>query len=370
MQQSEMLLARGRHLARQEGWDSLVAEIQETDQARRLTPGLRLQAELLSQGAREDAVSAARSAAHDNAPERAMAAIKMLETALSDYPGSLAVTQVVVMAHVDTAEAWRGHMAQDHQSDLRANARKAHLARATELLDQFDPFQQNSALYAKARCALLSGDPNPRARLQDDYEDLIELDPRGPEHMMHFGRDLLPDHYGSWEMLDVMARRTYRQVRDIWGTGAYSWVYLGALQQNADAARRLETDLFVEGLHDILQRNHDQHVVNLLAAFTGYTLAQGDHSEANARRLADCFNWIARDHLHEIHPRIWADAPSPCQGSRPPRGLGGPPFAQGDATGHSDLGSKRALSTLAQHFEPVLSGEQRVYFRPEGIKVA
>ena len=147
---------------------------------------------------------------------------------------------------------------------------------------------------------------------------------------------------------------------DLWGAGAYTWVYLDALSVDPGAFDKLDAEYFAEGLHDILERRPDQHTVNMLAAFTGYTLSGMACDPGNRGRIASCFNWIVQDHLREVHPLVWM---------RPVSNVSHPQPQPADR----DLqkrGRVRALSSLAEHFAPQIRAGNRVLFENGGITIA
>ena len=110
---------------------------------------------------------------------------------------------------------------------------------------------------------------------------------------------------GSLERLDHEARRTMDRTSDVWGAGAYTWTYLDALTIDPDAFALLDADLFCAGLRDILDRQDDQHTVNVFAAYTGSALEPTGVNVSARMQISDCFDWIVSEHLEEIHPRVW-----------------------------------------------------------------
>jgi hypothetical protein len=207
------------------------------------------------------------------------------------------------------------------------------------------------------RCAVLEAVPNPGLRAADDFEDLIDLAPRVVDHYTALGRVMRPGACGSWAMLEHEARRTAERTRDLWGSGAYALVYIGALEVDAGAVRRLDAELMVEGLHDLLARQPGQHMANRLAAFCGLTLGGPSQPGTARRRIADCLGWIAQDHLRELHPRVWALAALPGRASD----------AAAEPRDLVRRGRIRAMSSLAEFYAPALEGGRRLIFGPEGM---
>lgn len=356
-QDAARLRARGRFLARQEDWDQLSLEIRTADNNRALTPGLHSQAAMMCEGARQDITDAIVEGVASGDPLAVQAAVASLEPLFTDLPDCPVIAHIVAMSHVEAARAWRGAAMITDLPPERHDAYTHHMAAAVRLNDRFDPFEHDTPLWALVRCAVLEADPQPHARVADDFEDLIDLDPGNPHHMLDFGNALRPVRFGSWEILDAQARRTAARTADIWGAGGYTWVYLGALVEDQGAFRRLDVELFVEGLHDILARQPSQVMANRMAALIGYRLGGRTDEGSSRRRIADCFGWIVQDHLRELHPVIWAEAPAR-------------PTAPINAEIEIErLGRERAMSTLTEFFTPALDAGRRLAIGPDDLRV-
>lgn len=353
--------ARGRFLARQDAWDDLAEEMHVADRSGQLTTGLNSVAMYLAEGARADVIEAACAACARGEPRSAQTILAAFESALSDEEEhhQPALAYVIAMAHVDMAQAWRGASPTAKLSQQRRTAFLGHMQAAVAIADRFDPFETGSILWAMLRCAVLETDVNPAARLADDYEDLIELDPRVPAHLKALGRDARPRRFGTWEVLDNEARRVAMQTADVWGVAGYAWVYMGALECDTGAFRRLDAELFCEGLHDILDRFPTQDMANRLAAFTGLTVGGPSDPGSARRRVADSLGWITQDHLRELHPAIWAEASTP--GRTVPTGSGDDILKRGRI---------RANSSLAEFYAPALDAGRRLIFTEDGMRLS
>ena len=130
--------------------------------------------------------------------------------------------------------------------------------------------------------------------------------------MRAMGNHLLPRWHGSYDQLELEARRTAARTEETWGAGGYTWVQFDAISCDAQACANLDVPFFIEGLRDILTRRPDPHTANLLAAYCASAIGQAAPSEdaAGAVRaeIADCARWIVRDHMTELHPMLWAHA--------------------------------------------------------------
>ncbi|WP_272009280.1 hypothetical protein [Roseovarius sp. ZX-A-9] len=353
---------RGLKLARQELWDQLAEAIHDADAARTATPGGESAAMLLSFGARSDVVAMAEDALFEGtAPPSS--GIDAFEAILADAPDDYARAMIVAAAHIDIGWAWR-HAPDSpltEQPDVRVDRFKAHFDRAADLLMPFSGLAENAPSLAATECALLAAQTRIERNVADDFEDLIDLDPTSPRHMRALGQTLLPSRLGDYRTLELEARRTAARTGDIWGAGAYAWVYLDALALDVGALDLLDTAFFADGLRDILARCPDQHTANLLAAFCAVSMRPQDGApQATAAvraALHGNLKWILSDHLHELHPLIWTQAlHSPGQTIRLPtrRAL----ISEGRQT---------ALRAIASIFADDISDGSSIAFSPAGM---
>lgn len=306
---------RGQFLARQDMWDDLAGEIREADRARAATPGGMPVAELLAYGARADAVQAAEHALMDGRPATdapLMQGIMGLEEVLQDTGYDPHIAVLVALTHVDIAWAWRGTGWDTIVPRLNRERCAAHFDRAAEIMLRDCADVSDSPLIASARCSLLAGRRDPGARVADDYETLIDLDPANHRHMRALGNHMLPRWFGSYGELELEARRTAARTQSVWGNGGYAWVCFDAIAADEGACAQVDVEFFLDGLRDIVAVRPEQEMVNLLAAYCAVALrnGQGISSEADLPRMqiTEAAGWLIRDHLTELHPLIWAHA--------------------------------------------------------------
>jgi hypothetical protein len=309
---------QGQFLARQERWEDLSKLVQAEDSKRSATNGGMPLAELLCQGARSDVVALAEHHLQDGSPEEArplQEAISALETILGENSGNYVIATIVALAHLDIAWAWRGAGSECNTPARNLEAFDLHCRRAVQVLDPFCGIELNSPLVLSTRCALLVGAKDAADRAADDYEDLIDLAPGHQRHIRALGHYMLPQWFGSYDALELEARRTAARTQDIWGAGAYTWAFFDALLVDPRCAQVLDVPFFLDGLRDILERCDGQHAANLFAAYTSVSIPEaalrcGDDLAAAATmaQIQKSAQWIMSNHLHELHPLIWGHA--------------------------------------------------------------
>jgi len=354
---------RGQFLARQDRWKELANEIQTADSDRLITPGGMPIADLLAYGARSDVILAAEHALMESHPPKnapMVDGIIALETVRREHPDEPIITLIVALAHIDVGWAWRGTGWESIVPTLNRTRCAAHFDRAQHLLTPLCGIELDSPIMAAARCALLAGQRDPQTRIADDYEDLIDLDPHNHRHMRALGNHLLPRWFGSYQQLELEARRTASRTQDIWGAGGYTWVCFDAIAVDAQACAIVDSDFFIDGLHDIVAARPDQAMINLLAAYCSvalqHDLGQNSVSDLPRMQIADCAKWLIRDHLTELHPMIWAHASDGFDNNSRVTSL-----ARFAARGRAD-----ALQVIADQFSDDIEKGLRVTFTPNG----
>ncbi|UOA14329.1 MULTISPECIES: hypothetical protein [Sulfitobacter] len=306
---------RAQWLVRQERWEEMAALLHDADENREMTPGGMPVAELMAFGARADVILAAEHALFDGKPASdapLMAGIEALEHVLADHSKSHVIAAIVAQAHMDIGWAWRGTGWDGDVPARNRTAFEAHFDRAEEILVPFEKDTAGSPLLAATRCALLGGSGADARMVADRYERLIDLNPENPRPMRAMGNHLLPRWHGSYDQLELEARRTAARTEETWGAGGYTWVQFDAISCDARACANLDLPFFIEGLRDILERRPDPHTANLLASYCASAIGQAAPSEDAAgevrAEIADCARWIVRDHMTELHPLLWAHA--------------------------------------------------------------
>lgn len=360
------VIERGRHLARQDLWSELSAEIQAADQARETAPdGLPI-ADLLAFGARSDVVLAAEHALSDTralSDYDLLGGISELETVLLDHPNDPMIGMVVALTHIDLAWAWRGTALDASLPPLHRSRCAAHFDRAAKILPDCRKAKPDSPAIASADCALLAGQRLSRARVADQYERLIALDPHNHRHMRAMGSHLLPRWFGSYAELEVQALRNAANTRETWGAGGYTWVQFDAIALDEQACAQLDVEYFLEGLHDIVQRKPDQQTVNLLASYCAITMQNGfgldDKADLVRTQICGAAHWLTRDHLTELHPLIWAHAANGFNNS----------VRVNSPERFAARGQRYALRAIRDLFRDELRSGTDVTFTPSGLRL-
>lgn len=354
----------GQFLARQELWSDLSSQIREADETRATAPcGLPL-ADLIAYGARADVVTATEHALSEDQNARSRALIRGLmafEALRAENRHDPYLTALVALAHIDIGWAWRSAAS---EKTLQSSQRRcaAHFDRAAALLDPIAEASRHSAFLLAAQCALHAGRKGGTMQVADAYSALIDLAPDNHRHMRTLGTQMLPRASGSYEALELEARRTAARTEATWGAGGYTWVYFDAIAIDDQACARVDTRFFLDGLRDIVQANPSQEMINLLAAYCTIALPKGLGRDLQVDvprlKIAGAADWLIRSHLSELHPLIWAHAAEGFDNSARIRCVSR--FA---ARGHAG-----ALQAIAAQFRDEIQSGQRIAFTKQGLQ--
>ncbi len=358
----------GQFLARQDRWEELTDLLLDADTERSKTPGGMPISDLLAFGARADIVHAAEHALIDGQPDNdapLLDGISALEEINQDLKTDPIMTTLVAQTHVDIAWAWRGTSFDATVPRRNREAFGAHMDRADELICGLPAeFVDNSPLASATRAGILIARPEAFQTLSDVYERLIDLDPTNYRHMRILGNYLLPRWFGSYDRLELEARRTASRTQQDWGAGAYARVQFDAIAADPRACQLVDVNFFIDGLRDIAMRRPDQPMINMLTAYCAIAMVKGygesDEADFVRTQIADCARWLIKDHLTEVHPLIWAHAAEGFDNSARVTSLSR--FA---ARGRAD-----ALRTIAEQFADDIARGLRVTFTKDGPQLA
>lgn len=353
----------GQFLARQDRWEDLSVAIHQADQNRETTSSGMLVADLLAYGARADVVRAVEHALADGKGGNSsclLTGINGLEAVRREHPNDPAIATILALAHIDIGWAWRGRGYEATVSPQNRKKFTAHFDRAAIILSPYCASDLNSPILCAAQCALLAGQSDPQLHIADKYEALINLHPQNHRHMRAMGHHLLPRWFGSYEQLELEALRTASRTQNVWGSGAYTWVYFDAIALDEKACAYVDVEYFIDGLHDIVAARPDQETVNLLTSYCTIAMRQGtglsEEADVLRTQIVDCADWLIRDHLTEVHPLIWAHAAEGFDNNARITSLSR--FA---ARGRAD-----ALHVIADQFRDEITDGQHVTFTPNG----
>lgn len=361
------LQEEGQFLARQERWQELSDRLAAADALGRSTPGGMPETELLAYGARADVVNAVEHALGEGAPwnqRQLVDGIMALEAIRRDHRSDPYLTALIACAHIDIGWLWRGPGLEETASRAHLRRCAAHFERAAALLSKVSGLGQDSAFLAAADCSLFSARQGDTLQVADAYSRLIDLAPRNHRPMRALGVQMLPRCSGSYNALELEARRTAARTQKTWGAGAYSWVYFDALATDPEVSAHVDTRFFIDGLRDILLHVPTQAMANLLSAYCAVALggAQMNGRPASTPReeIATAAEWLIRDHLREVHPLIWAHAAQGFDNNARVKSL----------RRFSARGQAQATEFIAQIFREELSRGQKIAISPDGLHMS
>ena len=303
-------LNRGQKLVRQEDWNKLGQEIRQFDEVRATTSGGSPIAEILTLGARYDVIRPLEVALRFREPEPSTEGISEFHEVMREHPNDHGVAAILAYTHIDAGWAWYNAMPHpNHAGFLKVF--QEHFALAQEVLNNFNARELSSPILAAAHCATLPRLKNADLRVINEYNELIGLDPTTPLNLRNFGRHLLLQCLGNYDVLDRQATRLREEMHDIWGSGVYAWMYIDALREDQNAFQMLDTDTFLLAILEIFERRPDQYTANAIAAFLAVTLGEYSGRQENSalrtkrQKLNEAAEYVAEEFLREIDPMPW-----------------------------------------------------------------
>lgn len=360
------LQKEGQFLARQERWQELAERLADADRNQRRTAGGMPETDLLAYGARADVVNAVEHALTEDQlcdGRQLIDGIMALEAVRKDNRDDPYLTALIAMAHIDIGWLWRGPGLEAAASKAHLRRCAAHFERAAKLLSGLPQDRRGGAFIAAADCALFAARRDETLHVADAFARLIDLAPQNHRPMRALGLQMLPRCSGSYESLELEARRTAARTEDTWGAGAYTWVYFDALATDPATADYVDTKFFIDGLKDIVQICPTQDMANLLSAYCAVSLGGAHISDAEARspraEIAKSADWLIRDHLREIHPLVWAHAGQGFDNNARITSL----------RRFSAWGQAQAMNFIAQIFRDEIAQGQIIDITAEGLRM-
>lgn len=309
LQERAELISEFEALVKNGSWGDLLGRLRGLDQRRVSTEsGTRLyEAALL--GARG---CVTRNLTDSSRMETALKGLETLKLINIAHKEDYVAAVILARALIDIAWAERGGET-GKASPQGLAAFRARFAEAEEVLEGFEPVEENSPMLAEARYLLAPGIDGGLKFLRDWYDDWADLDPTNPATLSTHSRYIMPQWYGSFEEIEREARRAVTRAKGMFGASAYAWFWLTPLSRD-DALNWVDADLFIEGVHQILSRSNDQRLANLFAAklyrlghrSRGRVKPAAKRALKTRARLAKAFEDVVRTHMREVHTMHWA----------------------------------------------------------------
>ena len=245
----------------------------------------------------------------DEMPRTALADLKAAEDELGHFLDThrrsadchvlalLAARAHLMIGEACRAEAWPEEL---HRDLWRRMAK--HFVQAGEILSDFDPLAYMSPLLAEAHYLQALGSPGGAHRLQQLFEDWIDLDPSNPliyeRHADFLADDMLVDDASIMAEADKALARTEGSL----GFGGYALFFLPLLSRRDGARSMMDDDLFASAVFDLASMSASQAEVNQAANVLAVEMNSGEGSLA----MRDMFCMIVQSQLEVIYPRLWS----------------------------------------------------------------
>lgn len=291
-------------------WISLLDRLRGVDQTRQHFASGRRYADCALAGAITPVTRHLGEPARIDAAAAALAPLTTLHIGnLNDYMPAV----ILARALIEIGWAVRGPLPPSETPREAIEAAMSYFARAEAVLDSFDPILENSPMLAEARYRLAPGVDGGVGYLRDWYEDWADLDPANPNMLATHAGYLCPDWYGDYDEVEREARRAVRRAADSLGPGAYVRFWQAPLEADRAAVSCIDPELFLQGVHKLLEGGHSQALANEFVALlfrltlpgASDSAGQAERAEAVRARLAAGLREVALRHLAELQAPVW-----------------------------------------------------------------
>ena len=304
-------------LTMDEDWISLAELVEEWDQNRSNCPSKYRLIHYALDAIRETlTTNNQRTPQPDQTSNIPDAILQDLETAALAVPDQYALKAICTQLRID--QGWKSCEGKSAATIGDADREPMHqaFAKASALVSDLDASLLNSPLVALVKFRSVVCHSDAEIRILPLYEELVRLDPFDLVPHSELGMYMLPHMFGTYETLEIEARKSAASTHEHIGQAAYSAAYFLALRDDPLSIVHLDTELFGEGIDDLvrLRGNDPVFVANLVQSLQRIadnipTARINPEMKAELRskskltsRLA---NRILRDHLTGIHADSW-----------------------------------------------------------------
>ena len=220
-------------------------------------------------------------------------------------PGNPALAAIAARASLILADNCHADFWPDHLRSAAWRRHAFHTLQAETILGRFDAVSYMSPLLAEAAWRLALGMPDGDRRIDAAFQDWIDLDPSNPAIYEAHMPLLLLEGVGSPEAVLEEAERAEARTADTLGRGGYALAMLPLLDDGEQVIRALiDDERMAEAMVDLASHSATQAEVNWIA---GRLLREvEDSTGVRADFYRGAFEKVARSHLVELYPHVWA----------------------------------------------------------------
>lgn len=218
-------------------------------------------------------------------------------------PDNHVLAMLAASAHMSLGEACVGDDWPEDQRRAAWRKMAQHFIAAGEVLEPFDAVAHMSPLLAEAHYRHALGAPGGEEQLQDLFNDWIDLDPSNSKiYSTHVTALVALDRITGDDVL-LEAERAMQRTEDTLGFGGYALFFMPLLTEYDSARDLLDHELCAAALMDLASNSATQSEINHAAA--ALLTEMESSSDSISAAYKDTLILMIRQHLTEIHPRVW-----------------------------------------------------------------
>ena len=184
-----------------------------------------------------------------------------VEAAHLENPDNYMLAAILARLHLDCAWSARGSKPMDELDRPTKSIIRDHTSLVLDVITKFDPIAYNSTLLAEVQYSFVALKDPTMNRLMCAFDDWVELDPANLTPYRHHAFFIHNLHGEADDaLIEIEARRAVDLGKETMGSGAYTIMYLQALQFSPVGYTYLDEATFVAGFNDVMQALNDDPV--------------------------------------------------------------------------------------------------------------
>ncbi|MEP2137957.1 MAG: hypothetical protein ABJI41_00515, partial [Erythrobacter sp.] len=294
-------------------WETLSEEIDAAESTLKASDGQLRDYGHMSWGARSELNDILEVMDPEHCQKKLAAIVSRIEDAANASPQNHVLATLAARTHLDIGWAWRGDGFADSVSDLEWSHMNQHYDAAEKWLTPFTQGGITSPMVAHAAHIHARHLGDHGRQMRAIYDMWRQLDPGNPMMYQEHGFHLLPRWFGSYQELEMEARKAAAAtVGTAIGAAPYAWMLNSLIECEPEALSIVDQEFFVDSVADMVTLTPDASEANtVLRDYSEIWLSRSlfdpaGESQQNIKALAErVCRKVTEDHLSAIDLSVW-----------------------------------------------------------------